>query len=130
MMIDNMYISCGRNGLCALTPHSENIVKRGAYMVKKVLFIILWCLGIAATFPSFFLAVFMLPVSEPIVLFLYIFMGVYAALEILFPILFLVTKRRAFAIVSIVLFTLVLIPCVVFGGYSLYLVVTGQFHWC
>ena len=99
-------------------------------MVKKVLFIILWCLGIAGTFPSFFLAVLMLPVPEPIVLFLYIFMGVYAALEILFPILFLVYKRRAFAIVSIVLFTLALIPCVFFGGYTLYLVVTGQFHWC
>ena len=99
-------------------------------MVKKVLFILLWCLGIAATFPSFFLAVLMLPDPEPIFLLFFIFMGVYAALEILFPILFLVYKRRAFAIVSIVLFTLVLIPCVILGGYSLYLVVTGQFHWC
>ena len=99
-------------------------------MVKKVLFIILWCLGIAATMPSFYLALFMLRDPEPSVVFFYITMGVYAALEILFPILFLVTKRRAFAIVSIVLFTLVLIPCVFFGGYCLYLVVTGQFHWC
>ena len=125
-----MYKSCGRNGLFTRLSRSENIVKRGAYMVKKVLFIILWCLGIAGTFPSFFLAVLMLPVPEPIVIFLYIFMGVYAALEILFPILFLVYKRRAFAVVSIVLFTLALIPCVFFGGYCLYLVVTGQFHWC
>ncbi len=99
-------------------------------MVKRVLFIILWCLGIAATFPSLFFAYCLLPDPVPSVVFFFITMGVYAALEILFPILFLVYKRRAFAIVSIVLFTLVLIPCVVFGGYSLYLVVTGQFHWC
>ena len=95
-------------------------------MVKKVLFILLWCLGIAATFPSFFLAVLMLPDPEPIFLLFFIFMGVYAALEILF----LVYKRRAFAIVSIILFSLALLPCVFFGGYCLYLVVTGQFHWC
>lgn len=99
-------------------------------MVKKVLFILLWCFGIAATFPSFYLAVFMLPDPVPSVVFFFITMGVYAALEILFPILFLVYKRRAFAIVSIVLFTLALLPSVVFGGYCLYLVVTGQFPWC
>ena len=99
-------------------------------MVKKVLFIILWCLGIAATFPSLFLAYSLLPDPVPSVVFFFITMGVYAALEILFPILFLVYKRRAFAIVSIVLFALLLIPCAVFGGYTLYLVVTGQFHWC
>ena len=130
MMIGKMYKSCGENGLCALTPHSENSVKKGAYMAKKVLFIILWCLGIAATFPSLFFAYCLLPDPVPSVVFFFITMSVYAALEILFPILFLVYKRRAFAIVSIVLFSLVLIPCVVFGGYSLYLVVTGQFHWC
>ena len=129
MMIENMYKSCDENGLCALTALGE-YRKKGAYMVKRVLFIILWCLGIAATFPSFFLAVLMLPDPVPSVVFFFITMGVYAALEILFPILFLVTKRRAFVIVSIVLFTLALLPCVVFGGYSLYLVVTGQFHWC
>ena len=129
-MIENMYKSCARNGLCTRLPRSENNEKGGTYMVKKVLFIILWCLGIAATMPSFYLALFMLRDPEPSVVFFYITMGVYAALEILFPILFLVTKRRAFAIVSIVLFTLVLIPCVFFGGYCLYLVVTGQFHWC
>lgn len=99
-------------------------------MVKRILFIVLWCFGIAATFPSFYLAVFMLPDPVPSVVLFFITMGVYAALEILFPILFLVYKRRAFAIVSIVLFTLALIPCVILGGYSLYLVVTGQFPWC
>ena len=125
-----MYKSCERNGLCTRLPRTEINEKRGAYMVKKVLFIILWCLGIAATVPSFYLAVLMLQDPEPNFLFFFIFMGVYAALEILFPILFLVYKRRAFAIVSIVLFTLALLPCVVFGGYTLYLVVTGQFHWC
>ncbi len=99
-------------------------------MVKRILFIVLWCFGIAATFPSFYLAVFTLPDPVPSVVFFFITMGVYAALEILFPILFLVSKRRAFAIVSIVLFTLVLLPSVVFGGYCLYLVVTGRFPWC
>ena len=97
-------------------------------MVKKVLFIVLWCLGIAATVPGAILVFLTLP--DPKALLLWVTVGVCAALEILFPILFLVTKRRAFAIVSIVLFTLALLPCVFFGGYCLYLVVTGQFHWC
>ena len=99
-------------------------------MIKRVPFIILWCLGIAATFPSFYLAVFTLPDPVPSVVLFFITMGVYAALEILFPILFLVRKKRDFAIVSIILFVLPMIPCVFFGVYSLYLVVTGQFHWC
>lgn len=97
-------------------------------MVKKVLFIVLWCLGIAATVPSAILVFLTLP--DPNALLLWVTVGVCAALEILFPILFLVTKRRAFAIVSITLFVLVLIPCVFLGVYSLYLVATGQFHWC
>lgn len=97
-------------------------------MIKRVPFIILWCLGIAATFPGLFLVFFMIPASESFIFWAII--GIYAALEILFPILFLVRKKRDFAIVSIILFVLPMIPCVFFGVYSLYLVVTGQFHWC
>ena len=99
-------------------------------MVKKVLFIVLWCLGIAATLPGVFIAAMILSRTPIPGLSIWHIFGIYTALELLFPILFLVTKRRVFAIVSIVLFTLALIPCVFLGGYSLYLVVTGQFHWC
>ncbi len=100
-------------------------------MVKRILFIVLWCFGIAATLPGVFIFAEMILTRTPIPgLSIWHIFGIYTALELLFPILFLVYKKRAFAIVSIVLFTLVLIPCVILGGYSLYLVVTGQFHWC
>lgn len=103
-------------------------------MVKKIAFGILWFVGIALTFPGL---VFLFEASQIYVffkpyegLFFWIFTGVYVALEILFPILRMIYKKRVFIVVSIVLFVLALIPVALIGGYSVYLLLTGQFHWC